>query len=175
MMCAPGSAFTWAAAGNSWACDRILPLGARRSRTGLGQRTGLFDGYHITLIELIVLIMRMVFLGDAHHLAQHRVLNLALDQHGDCLVHLVADDGSGQRTFQIRCTHCCTPFSVNTVFTRAMLRRTLVNWLVLLNCWVATCIRRPNCSLPRDNSSCCSSATDLFFSSLAFMITPLLV
>ena len=53
-----------------------------------------------------------------------------------------------------------------------MSRRTLDSWLVLDNCWVATCIRRPNWAFNRSSSSLLSSSALLVLSSLAFMITP---
>src|SRR5688500_15440772 len=63
------------------------------------------------------------------------------------------------------------------VLVRAISRRILLNWQVLLNCWVACCIRRPNCALINSSNSCCNSTGFLFLSSLAldFMINRLLV
>src|SRR5271169_6123388 len=103
------------------------------------------------------------------------MFDLALHQNGHGLIHLVAHHGAGQRAFQACCTHCCAPFSLNTVFTRAMSRRVLPNRLVLLCCWVASCTRSPSCARLSTSSSCCSSAADFFLNSLAFMITPLSV
>src|SRR5690349_9387401 len=64
------------------------------------------------------------------------------------------------------------------VLVRAMSRRILLSWEVLLNCWVACCIRRPNCALSSSSNSCCNSTGFLFLNSLAldFMINrPLVV
>src|SRR5476651_824529 len=109
------------------------------------------------------------------------MLDLTLDQNRYGLVHLVACHSPGQGTFQLG-IDCCfsiahfwAPFSVNTVFTRAISRRTLRNSLVLVICCVATCIRKPNCALVNDSSSVCKSAADLALSSavlclLAFML-----
>src|SRR6202022_2206125 len=48
-----------------------------------------------------------------------------------------------------------------TVFSRAMLRRTFVNWSGFGDCPVARCMRSANCSLRSFSSSSDSSAADL--------------
>src|SRR3970282_1654868 len=96
-----------------------------------------------------------------------------LHQHGDGLLHLVADHAAGQLAL-VRCfAHALLlppgfpVFSWSTVRTRAMSRRTLLNWLVLVSCWVAFCMRSPNCAFRSELSSCCSSSADFAFRSAA--------
>ena len=52
---------------------------------------------------------------------------------------------------------------------RAMSRRTFLIWLVLVNCWVAICMRRENCALSNSFSSLSRSVADLVRNSVAFI------
>src|SRR5690606_14675304 len=99
-------------------------------------------------------------------LAVQRVLDLALDQDRDGLVHLVADHPAGDRAC-VTLFHHALPalaFWFNTVFTRAMLRRTFDIWSGRDSCPAPRCMRRLNCSRNRPSSSSRSSCS-LFFMS----------
>src|SRR6185437_2091465 len=60
---------------------------------GLGQRTALGDAHQVALVRAEV-VLRVQLGRPAHDLAQQAMLHLALDQDGDRLVHLVADDAA---------------------------------------------------------------------------------
>src|SRR5690348_18185932 len=60
---------------------------------GLGQRTALGDADQVALVRTDV-VLRVQLGRPADDLAQQAVLHLALDQDGDRLVHLVADDAT---------------------------------------------------------------------------------
>ena len=109
----------------------------------------------------------------AHVLAVAVVLHEALDGDRDRLLHLGADDRAGQRALGARRrwssrlaarSSLATPVGVaartcspSTVFTRAMLRRTLPNWSGFA-AWPDACaMRRLNCSRRSFRSSSCSS------------------
>src|SRR5712691_211235 len=94
----------------------------------------------------------------------------ALDQYRHGLVHLVADDSTGQRPVGFPLAHFTSAFSFWRVRTRAMSRRTLFSWLLLVSCCVAFCMRRPNCARSSSSSSLESCARSLARSSLAFII-----
>src|ERR1700731_2034173 len=57
-----------------------------------------------------------------------------------------------------------------SVRTRAMSRRTFLIWLVLLSCWVPSCMRRPNWAFSKSPSSVVSAAASLLRSSDAFIV-----
>src|SRR4029077_114967 len=99
----------------------------------------------------------------------HRMGDAALHQNGHGLVHLVADDSAGQRSGVLGFAHFACAFSLRRVRTRAMSRRTFFNWLVLVSCCVALCMRRPNCARSSSSSSLESCAGSLARSSLAFI------
>jgi hypothetical protein len=63
---------------------------------GTGQRTALFDNDDITRMEIVVFIMRMIFLGQTDDLSIERMLDFPLDQNGHRFVHLVTDHSTGQ-------------------------------------------------------------------------------
>src|SRR5690606_12241933 len=63
--------------------------------------------------------------------------------------------------------------SFMTVRTRAMSRRVLRSWLVLVSCWVAICMRSEKGAFSRSPSSFCSASWSLSRSSLAFIFLPL--
>src|SRR5215469_4637178 len=127
----------------------------------LRQRTGFLDFNEVALVVRVRLVMRVVLLRLHDVLAVDRVLDATLDQDGDRLVHLVADDLADQRPLKRgfhAFVHFWFAFSVRTVRTRAMSRRTFFSWLVLVSCWVASCMRRPNCAFNRSDSSLLSAA-----------------
>src|SRR5262245_43906389 len=66
---------------------RLVP----RKRAALRDRDG------VALAALVPLVVCEQLRRAAHVLAVGRVLDQPLDRHGDGLVHLVADDGAGQR------------------------------------------------------------------------------
>src|SRR5437773_1089007 len=116
--------------------------------------------------------MGVVLLRAGNDLAHHRVLHPALDAHRHRLLHLVADDAADQLAL-ILCHSSgfghLAVFSLMTVRTRAISRFTFFNWLVLLSCWVASCMRRPKCARSSPSSSFVSSSPLLPLSSFAFM------
>src|SRR5574340_817613 len=101
------------------------------------------------------------------------MLDFALDQNSNRFVHFITDYFSAKRAVQIGFTHEDFTFWLSMVFTRAISRRMLRNWFVLLNCWVANCMRRPNCARRSSNSSCGSSAGFLSLNSFAFIVNHL--
>src|SRR6188768_3450070 len=66
---------------------RLVP----RKRSALGNRHG------IARAALVLLVVRKQLRRAAHVLAVGRVLDQPLDLDGNRLVHLVADDGAGER------------------------------------------------------------------------------
>src|ERR1019366_10407772 len=152
---------------------RLLDQPAHAPRLGLRERPALLDQHCIACLDLVLFVMYVVFLRARNYLAIERVLDAALDQHRHRLVHLVADDAAGQRTLvAARFSHDWRAFSLSKVRTRAMSRRTFLIWLLLASCWVATCMRRPNCAFSRSFNSCCNSAGFLVLKSLAFTAQP---
>src|SRR2546426_720669 len=113
-------------------------------RLGPGERAALLDHDQITLTALVFFVVGVVLLRASHDLSVHRMGDAALDQYSHGLVHLVADDASGQRTGGLGLAHFTSTFSFRMVRTRAMSRRTLFSWLLLVSCCVAFCMRRPN-------------------------------
>ena len=57
-----------------------------------------------------------------------------------------------------------------SVRARAMLRRTCFSFSVFVSCWVARCIRRPNCSFSSAASSVLSSSGDLAASAFVLSV-----
>ena len=53
---------------------------------------------------------------------------------------------------------------------RAISRRVFLIWLLLVNCWVADCMRKENWALSRSANSLVNAAPSLARNSLAFMI-----
>src|SRR5208337_1628411 len=111
-------------------------------------RPARLDRHRVALPALVVRIVREQFGGAADVLAVGRVLDQALDRHGDGLVHLVADHpareqalAGSRRTLArparfVQCGFCCRRHqtlppralaSASTVFTRAMFLRTFAN------------------------------------------------
>src|SRR5690349_15196135 len=134
----------------------------------------------VARLALVRLVVRVVLVRLDDDLVVDRVLDAPLDEHGHRLVHLVAGDATGdrldqrlaRRRFRRRCSrllaHLYLPFACEAAFvarplcassvrTRAMPRRTSRNFAVFVNCCVARCIRKPNCSLRSASSSPCSS------------------
>src|SRR5690348_1060834 len=64
---------------------------------GLGQRTAFGDAHEVALVRTQV-VLRMQLGRTADDLAEQPMLDLALDQHGDRLVHLVAGDAALEGT-----------------------------------------------------------------------------
>src|SRR5262245_64447528 len=89
----------------SWIMAPLLPSFRRRALDhayqGPGlvprQRPALRDRDGVARAALVLLVVREQLRRAAHVLAVGRVLDQPLDRHGDGLVHLVADDRSGQR------------------------------------------------------------------------------
>src|SRR5512132_34491 len=137
-------------------------------------------------LAFVALVVRVILVRLDDDLAVDRMLRAPLDEHGHRLVHLVADDASGDRLDQrlarrngvlryvlVRClrvhpiapclslpgtTFAAAAFCASSVLTRAMPRRTSFSFDVLVSCCVARCMRRPNCSFNSASSSVCSSA-----------------
>ena len=51
----------------------------------------------VTRLGIVVCVVCMILLGTHDDLAVHRVLDTTLDQHGGCLLHLVADNAADER------------------------------------------------------------------------------
>src|SRR5690606_7474042 len=107
-------------------------------------------------------------------LAVQRVLDVALDQDGDRLVHLVADHPSLDRVlllFAVVHGRLSPSFADSSVWTRAISRRTRrVSWVVVS--WpVAFCMRWANRCFCSSNRWPCSSSADLPRSSLVVAIS----
>src|SRR5579863_9503832 len=64
---------------------------------GLRQWARLGDAHHVTFLALALLVVRVHLGRTAHDLAVQRMLHLALEQHGDRLLHLVADHATFDR------------------------------------------------------------------------------
>src|SRR6185503_10884543 len=67
------------------------------------QRAALRDRDGVALAALVLLVVREQLRRTAHVLPVGRMLDQPLDRHGDGLVHLVADDGAGQRLGGLVC------------------------------------------------------------------------
>src|SRR6476646_8114053 len=118
--------------------------------------------------------MRVVLLRARDDLAHHRVAHPALHAHGYGLLHLVAHHPADQLALVLHGGRCCfgahfAAFSFMMVRTRAMSRFTFLSWLVLASCWVATCMRRPNCARSNPSSSFCRSSPLFSLSSFGFI------
>src|SRR5690606_28955913 len=70
----------------------------QRPGLGLRNRAHLLHGDAITFAAGVLLVVRVDLGGTGQILAVHRVLFATLDEHGDGLVHLVADDPAGNGT-----------------------------------------------------------------------------
>src|SRR5579883_522108 len=140
------------------------------------------DGHEVADVGLAVLIVSEELGRAPHVLAVPGVLDQPLDLDGDRLLHLVAHHaaregtrtlglGGRRRGVALIVAHFFSPpvlrASRRTVFTRAMLRRTLPNWSGFGAWPVARCSLRANCSLRSLKSSSLSSAGVLLRSSLA--------
>src|SRR5216117_2684978 len=144
-------------------------------RLGSRDRPALGDLDQVAVAELARLDMRVVLARARDRLAHHRVPHTAFHPHHHRLLHLVA----GHPAYQLALvpgrrsllSHFAA-FSLIRVRTRAMSRRTFFNWLVLVSCWVASCMRSPNCARSRPSSSFCSSSPLLPRSSVGSMSTP---
>src|SRR5687767_11209732 len=130
------------------------------------QRPALRDRHGVALAALVVLVVRQQLGRAAHVLAVGRVLDQPLDRDRDGLVHLVADDGAGQRLRRLRrwllfsfghyalLPACARSISRRTVFTRAILPMALACWSGRAGWPEAAAMRRLNCSR---RSSCSST------------------
>src|SRR5438445_7617664 len=67
---------------------------------GLRQRAAFSNAHHVTFLALAVLVMRVHLGRTADDLAVQRMLHLALEQHGDRLLHLVAHDAAFDRALR---------------------------------------------------------------------------
>src|SRR5262249_10623298 len=138
------------------ACPRLLrtrALGDLGDLPGLGlrDRGALLDHHLVAHLGVVALVVGVVLLGAAHHLADHRVHHLPLDEDGDGLVHLVAHHAPRELAVGLGgglggLAHLALAFFwERNVCTRAICRRTRSISLFLLRLWVASCMRRPNC------------------------------
>src|SRR5579883_2588953 len=139
------------------------------------------DDHEVASVGLAVLIVGEELGRAPHVLAVPGMLDQPRDLHGDRLLHLVAHHAPGEgaralgfgrrRGVGLVSAHFFSPpvlrASRRTVFTRAMLRRTLPNWSGFGAWPVARCSLRANCSLRSLKSSSLSSAGFLLRSSLA--------
>src|SRR5437773_5092035 len=110
-----------------------------------------------------VIVLPIIASHTAFHPHHHRLLHLVAGHPAHQLA-LVLGRGSLLGHF--------AAFSLIRVRTRAMSRRTFFNWLVLVSCWVASCMRSPNCARSRPSSSFCSSSPLLPRSSVGSMSYP---
>src|SRR6185503_3003588 len=125
----------------------------------------------VALAKLAFLHVRVVFPRARDGLAHHRFAHAPLDAHHQRLLHLVAGDPTEKRALiTLGLLVHLAALSFMTVRTRAMSRLPFFSWLVLDSCWVASCMRRPNCALSRPSSSFCSSSPFLPRSSLGFIV-----
>src|SRR5512143_643106 len=115
--------------------------------------------------------MGVVLFRHTNHFADDRMLDAAFNQDRDRLVHLVAHHTPGQRTHRfLDFSHACPAFSRIMVLTRAISRRNLPKSAVLVDCWVATCIRNAKWARNSDSSSCFNSAAFLPRISFVFIV-----
>src|SRR5689334_21034664 len=178
----PEAAKTAIIAGKSGACQ-LLGAGALGDLRdlpglGLGDRLALLDHHLVAQLGVVALVVGVVLLGAAHHLADGRMQHLALHQHGDGLVHLVAHHAPGELARVARrgllggFAHLALPlafaFWLRNVCTRAIWRRTRSTSLCFVSDCVACCMRRPNCAL-RSSSSSLFSSSALFERSSSFL------
>src|SRR3569832_867857 len=131
-------------------------------RLGTRKLARILDLNHVTLVKLVVFIVGMILFRQADHLADNRMLHAALNQNRDRLVHLVAHHTPRERAHHLLdFSHARPAFSRIMVLTRAISRRSLPKSAVLLDCWVATCIRNAKWARNSDSSSCFNSAAFL--------------
>jgi len=154
-----------------WRSLRALDHADQGPSLGLGQGTALLDRHQIAFATFVTLIVSMQFGSPPNVLSVNGMLNQPLDGNGDRLIHFVAGHAPGQRALRLlrfRC-HALLAFSLNTILTRAMLRRACRKRWGLLAWPVARCIRRLNCSRNSASNSCLNSSTVFCRSSLAFL------
>src|SRR5260221_4265343 len=120
---------------------------------GLGNGAAFLDHHAVAHLRVVALVVGVVLLGALHHLADGRMHHLALDHHGDRLVHLVAHHHAGELALVLGfggavrgLAHFAPPFdfSLMKVCTRAIWRRRRSISLCLVRLCVASCMRRPN-------------------------------
>src|SRR5688572_2384741 len=131
----------------------------QRPRLVPRQRPAFRDGDRIALAAFVLLVVRQQLGRAPDVFAVGRVLDQTLDLDRDGLVHLVADDGAGQRArcvahFAFLCSFC-------TVFSRAILPRTFACWSGRDGCPLAAAMRRLNCSRRNATSSSVRAARSL--------------
>src|SRR5579863_9437908 len=110
----------------------------------------LLDPHHVADLELVVLVVRVIFLGPAHRLLEQRMGEAALDAHDHGLGLLVAHHDALEGTLR----HFSSSYFFGaperlffaTVLSRAMSRRTTRTREVFSNWPVARWKRRLNCS-----------------------------
>src|SRR5579883_925070 len=173
---------SWIMLAFSSASGGLLDHPNQAPRLASRERPARSDGHEVAGVGLAVLIVSEELGRAPHVLAVRGMLDQPLDLDGDRLLHLVAHHapGEGARALGGRCrrrgvglilAHFFSPpvlrASLSTVFTRAMLRRTLPNWSGFGAWPVARCSLRANCSLRSLKSSSLSSAGFLLRSSLA--------
>src|SRR5258706_2961185 len=86
---------------------------------GPGNGAALFDQHQIAFAALVLFVMGMVLLRAGHDLSIHRMGHAALDKHRYGLVHLVADDSTGQRPDALGFAHFTYAFSFRMEIGRA--------------------------------------------------------
>src|SRR5690606_4206083 len=132
--------------------------------------------HDVAFVAGVVGVVRVQLGRALDVLAVQGVLDLALHQHGDRLVHLVADDTANDRTQRLFVVfaHRSHPYFVLPIryLTRAISRRTRrVSW-VFGSCPVAACMRSENCSLRRSPRWALSSSADFSRSCLMSISAP---
>ena len=151
---------------------------------GLGDRPALGDLDHVAQLALVLLVVSVVLARAGNDLAVQLVLGAALDQHGDGLGALVADDLADQRAGVLR--RRCGRLLVCglSLIWRPLASSSRPGWswrgrcraascpacVWLFSCCVAFCMRRPKWALSRSATSFCRPATSLPRSSDAFMV-----
>src|SRR6478735_10115855 len=146
---------------------------------GLRHRRALGDAHEVAFLAGVLGVMRVQLGRAADVLAVQRVLDLALDEHGDGLVHLVADDAAFDRVQLLGVlVHRRVPYflatSPSSMFTRAISRRTRrASWVLAGGSWpVAFCMRSANCSFCRSTRWAFSSAAFFERSCLSSISAP---
>src|SRR5690349_3325674 len=141
---------------------------------GLRQRTALGDTDQVTLVRTQV-VLRVQLGRPADDLAQQAMLHLALDQDGDRLVHLVADDATleGARLLLV-VAHVGGPLLLRAEheLRAGDVAPDAAQLVRLAELAGAFCMRRLNCSLRRSSRCCFSSSADLVFRSLVAITSP---
>src|SRR5690606_19543696 len=163
-----------------WIMGSVLLLGRARDDfdhapvLGLRNRGHFHQADDVAFLRGVLGVVGVQLGRTADVLAVQRVLDVALDQDGDRLVHLVADHPALDRVLLLfAVVHGRMPyfFADSSVFTRAISRRTRRASWVLVSWPVAFCMRRAKRSLCSSRRWLCSSSADLPRNSLIVAIS----